>query len=80
MTIDVKRASKLAIEHLCEEYRRSISVRPSDLPDPGVYGFDPNGWAIFVVIDKVPDHVGGSEYVAVNLDTGEARTLGIIGE
>ena len=80
MTIDVKRASKLAIEHLCDEYRRSFTVTPSDLPDPGVYGFDPNGWAIFVVIDKVPDHVGGSEYVAVNLDTGEARTLGIIGE
>jgi len=80
MTIDVNQASKLAIEHLCEEYRRSISVRPSHLPEPGVYDFDPNGWAIFVVVEKVPDHVGGSQYVAVNLDTGEARTLGIIGE
>ena len=80
MAVDLNEARKLATVFACEEYPGSFTVTPSDLPDPGVYGFDPNGWAIFVVIDKVPDHVGGSEYVAVNLDTGEARTLGIIGE
>ena len=81
MTIDIDQASELAIEHLCDEYRQSITVKPSQLPEPGVYNFDPNGWAIFVtVVDKFPDGVGGSQFVAVNLDTGETRTLGIIGE
>lgn len=81
MTIDLTQASKLAIEHLCDEYRRSITVIPSRLPASGVYNFDPNGWAIYVVeVNKAPWCVGGSQFVAVNLDTGETRSLGIIGE
>ena len=81
MTIDLTQASKLAVDHLCEEYRQSITVRPSPLPDPGVYNFDPNGWATFVVtVNKSPYRLGGALYVAVNVDTGETRTLGIIGE
>ena len=81
MTIDLEQARSLAIEHLCEEYRQSITLRPSPIPEPGVYNFDPRGWATFVVeINEPPYRTGGSLYVAVKVETGETRTLDVMSE
>jgi hypothetical protein len=79
-TINAEKAKLIALEHLREEGRGNTTVKARDLPLPGVYGFDPDGWATFCVCADVPRGVGGDEYIAVNLTTGEVRSLGIIGD
>jgi len=71
-------AKQKALEHLVEEYRQSIRIERTELPY-SVYDFHAEGWAIFSVSDNEPC-VGGSEYIAVHLETGEARSLGMLGE
>lgn|GEM_PF-2470071 len=73
-------AKLLAIEYFRRENRSQITVKEHDFPSPGVYGFDPEGWVTFIVIDKTVFRVGGDEYIAVNLTTAEVRSLGMIGE
>ena len=80
MAIDLDEARKLAFDHACEEYRCSITVEPSRLSDRAVYGLDGIGWVIFSVVEKVPSRIGGDECIAVNLNTSETRSLGIIGD
>ena len=73
-------AKLLVIEFLRRENRGHTFVEAHDLPSPGVYMFDPEGWVTFYVIDKTVFRVGGDEYVAVNITTKEVRSLGIIGD
>jgi hypothetical protein len=73
-------AKLLAIDYLDGEGRGRTTVEVEELPSPGAYGFDLAGWVTFCVIEIEVHKVGGSEYVAVNLSTGEVRSLGIIGE
>ena len=73
-------ARLLAVEHFSREGGGGISLEAQDLPPPGVYGFDPEGWETFRVIERDVFRVGGDKYVAVNLTTKEVRPLGIIGE
>ena len=79
MPIHSDKASELAKNHVCEEYRRSIEIQSSKAPDPIPYGFDPDGWVWFVVVEKFRFWVGGDSYVAVNIETGEAKSFGAIG-
>ena len=79
MPIDLNDAIELAKNQVCEEYRRSIEIRPSEPPDPIPYGFNPDGWAWFVVIEKFRFMVGADNYVAVNMETGEAKSFGKYG-
>lgn len=76
--MDKERALQLAREHVAHAFGESLTVKPAEPPDCGFYGFDPEGWAVFVVIGQ--HMVGADEYVAVNLDTGESRSLGRYGE
>ena len=80
MLYDFDEASELAKNHVCEEYRRSIEIQSSNAPDPLPYGFDPDGWVWFVVVEKSQLRVGGDNYVAVNIETGETKSFGTIGE
>ena len=77
-TEEMNRAIQLATDHVVEEYRRTVVVQAAQLPDEARYGFDPEGWAIFVVLDRY--QVGSTKYVAVHLETGETRSLGRYGE
>lgn len=80
MSLSLDEAKERALKFKAERHLESIFLEPAELPQPGAYGFDPEGWAIFVVIERNPMRVGGPEYVAVNYETGEVRTLGVIGE
>ncbi len=72
-------ASELALDFLSRRYRDSIELVPVDaLPAP-VYGFEPNGWYLFAVIEQRSFRTGGGEYVAVSQRTGEVRDLGRLG-
>jgi len=78
--VDSEEAKLLAIEYFRLENRNHITVEEHELPPPGAYGFDPEGWITFSVVDKTIFKVGGDEFVAVNLTTKEVQSLGIIGD
>lgn len=78
--MDAEETRLLAIEYLRREKPGQITVKEHDLPSPGAYGFDPEGWVTFCVIDEAVCKVGGDEFIAVNLTTKEVRSLGIIGD
>ena len=80
MPYDFDEASELAKDHACEEYRRSIEIQSSKAPDPLPYGSDLDGCVWFVVVEKSQFRVGGDNYVAVNIETGEAKFFRNIGE
>jgi hypothetical protein len=73
MTIDIDEAIRLATEHVVEEYRRSIVIRKSPNPQEALYGYDPDGWTLFVVTDY--GWVGKDKFVAVNMETGETKSF-----
>ena len=77
-TMTQDEASRIAIKGVVSAYEKSLELVPTQLPAPGVYGFDPQGWAIFSRVGGM--HIGATEYCAVNLTTGEYRYLGVIGE
>ncbi len=78
--MEPEQAIELAKDHISEEYRRSLEIQASESPDPLPYGFDPDGWTWFTVIDNSPLKVGADKYVAVNMETGEAKYFGKLGE
>ena len=78
--MDSEEANLLAIEYYRQENRNHITVEANELPHPGAYGFEPEGWVTFSVVDETVFMVGGDEYVAVNLATKEVWSLGIIGD
>jgi len=72
-------AAKL-LDALAKRYRDSVElVRVHALPAPA-YGFDPEGWELFAVLDKHVTRLGATEYVAVHPASGEIRHLGTLGE
>lgn len=75
---EINGAIQLAIDHVVEEYRQSVIVQAAKLPEEGRYDFDPQGWAIFVVLDR--HQAGSAKYVAVHMETGETKSLGWYGE
>ena len=77
-TQDMNRAIRLATDHIVKEFRQNLDIQPAELPDVAPYGFDPEGWALFVVVEN--DRVGASKYVAVHLETGETKSLGALGD
>jgi len=80
-TEKISRATQLqlAIDHVVDEYRQTVVVRAAQFPHDAPYGFDPEGWALFVVTDD-NNRVGSDKYVAVNMETGEAKSMGSMGE
>ena len=80
MSIDVKRAHHLALAGLAQSTGDALQLTAVEsLPAPA-YGFDPNGWCLFLVSRQPALWVGGDEYVAVHSQTGEFRRLGTIGD
>ena len=77
-TQDMNRAIRLASDHLVEEFRQKLDIQPAQLPDVAPFGFDPEGWTLFVIVEN--DGVGASKYVAVHLETGETKSLGALGD
>ena len=77
-TQDMNRAARLVTDHLVEEFRQNLQIQPAQLSDVTLYGFDPEGWILFVIVEG--DHIGASKYVAVNLETGETKSLGPSGD
>ena len=75
---DIDHAIQLATEHVVEEYRKTVVVQAAQFPHDAPYGFDPEGWALFVVSDE--NGVGANKYVAVNMNSGETKSLGRSGE
>lgn len=59
-------------------FDRELFEQVESLPAP-VYNFDPTGWTL-LVLKTGGNRVGGSEYVAVNQETGEVRFLGTLGD
>ncbi len=72
------RALQLAIDHVVDEYRQTVVVTAMQYPHEIPYGFDPEGWALFVV--TYGNRVGSDKYVAVNMKTGETKSMGSYGE
>jgi hypothetical protein len=71
-------AKQRVIDALMKKFIRGFRLQKLDaLPAPA-YGFNPDGWLLFVV---ARDHaIGASEYVAINPKTGKIRFLGMLGE
>ena len=78
MSLDLNKATQLAIDHGCNEYRESLTANVVQSPDQLPYGFDPLGWMLFAVVDD--DMVGSVNCVAVNVETGETKSMGRMGE
>ena len=76
---DINRAIQLATEQVVEEYRKTVVVQAAQFPHDAPYGIDPEGWALFVVVDD-ENRVGSEKYVAVNMETGETKSMGTMGE
>jgi hypothetical protein len=76
MTTD--KIHSIAIKGMVSAFEKSLELEPTQLPEPGVYNFDSEGWAVFGKVDGY--QIGATEYCAVNLTTGEFRYLGRIGE
>jgi len=72
------RVLQLAIDHVVDEYRQTVVVTATQWPDEALYGFDPEGWALFVFTDD-KCWVGPDKYVAVNMETGETKSPGRYG-
>ena len=79
MAVDLDEATQLAIDHVVDEYRQSVVVRACQSPQEAPYGFDPEGWALFVVTDG-NYRVGGDKYIGINMETGETKSFGTMGE
>lgn len=78
MNLELNKATQLALDHACNEYRESLTANTVQLTDQIPYGFDPVGWTLFVISDA--RGVGSSRYVAVNVETGETKSMGRMGE
>ena len=78
MSIDPKKAAELAHDHARSEYGEFLTVQIVDSPDEFPYGFDPDGWTLFVIVE--PNRIGSSPCVGVNTTTGETKSFGRIGE
>jgi hypothetical protein len=71
-------AKQKAIDALLAKLRDALDLELVEgLPEP-VYDFNPNGWMLFRVRES--GMLGGSEYVPVRRETGEAIFLGRLGE
>ena len=77
-TINKEKAYQIAKDGFVSAFKKSLELTPAQLPEQGVYGFNPEGGAVFCRMDGL--HVGASDYCVVNLATGEFRHLGRIGE
>jgi hypothetical protein len=73
-------ASQRALEFLLQQYRDSIRLSSVASLPSAVYGFDPRGWLLFVVLERNPRRLGGTEHVAVDGNSGKVRSLGLLGE
>ena len=80
MCIELEKAIELAKDHICAKYRNSLDIQASESPDPVPYGFDPDGWEWFTVIDNSPPAVGAGKYVAVHMETGDVRYFDKLGD
>ena len=78
MPIDPNDAINRALDHFAKEYRDSLSIREAQSSDHHPYGFDPDGWALFVISES--RGVGASNYVGVNMESGETKSFGAIGD
>jgi hypothetical protein len=82
MSANPEESVNRALDFLCHRYRGLIKLEPVDsLPSPDVYGFNPNDWHLFAILERFPSQFlfGGTEYVAVSRSSGEVRYLGRIG-
>lgn len=70
----------LALNFVCERYRNAVNLVPVENLASPVYGFDPEGWDLFAVVDNAVAGVGATDHVAVNRATREVRSLGKLGE
>ena len=73
--LDLAGAEKLSIKYLREKGRSDTTVKARELPTPGAYEFNPEGWATFCVVESVPLRVVGDEHVAVSLTTGYSAVV-----
>ena len=77
--MDDAEAKQRVIDGLAAKFIRGLNlVQVERLPAP-VYGFNPEGWTLFVMHDA-RNGIGSAEYVAINRSTGKIRYLGPLGE
>lgn len=74
MTVDLDRVTELALDFAAREYRDSLSISRIQSPEILPYGFDLEGWALFSITE--PNTTGPDKYVAINEETGEAKSWG----
>jgi hypothetical protein len=72
VTVDLDKATELALDFAAREYRDSLRISPVRSADALPYGFDPEGWKLFSITE--PNTTGPEKYVAVHRETGETRT------
>ena len=73
------RALQLAIDHVVNEYRKKVVVTAAQFSDEVPYGFKTEGWVLFAFTDD-KNRLGSDKYVAVNMETGETKSMGSYGE
>jgi hypothetical protein len=59
---------------------RETCLIPVDSPSVAIYGYDPEGWLLYVILRRDDCRLGGDEYVAYHQKTHEVRFLGIHGD
>lgn len=78
MSINPAKFQKLALDFICQEYRKTIELKTVGHPQGG-YGFPagqiPDEWIAFFIMDPNHLHVGGANYIAIHRDTKAIRVF-----
>ena len=83
MSIGIQQATEIARMALQRRFIDQISVSFLEVAPAPVYmveSLDPQSWMFFAAHDPNVHRVGGSECLAVHVETAEVRFLGVIGE
>ncbi len=67
---------KRALDALAGKFIEGLDLVEVDRLPIAVYGFNPEGWTLFVLRESRPGRTGCSEYVAVKRASGKVRFLG----
>lgn len=80
MFFDNPEAENCIREAIADKVLKETCLIPVDSPSVPIYGYDPEGWLLYVVLRRYDCSLGGTEYVAFHPETHEVRFLGIHGD
>ena len=80
MPINTHDAEQRIRDAIAQKAAEETILTPVKEPHVPIYGFDPDGWLLYVMSRRNDCRLGGDEYVALNPETHEVLFLGVHGE